>query len=121
MKKQLVTTGFIFLLISLIILSGCIGEENNTPSELERFIGTWGETYGTEIVGNVTFHEDGTGTAYSSDNFPEAFNYNISDGKITVTQSGSEEPTTYDYFFSDNYNTLNIKSIFEIVTIYKKQ
>jgi hypothetical protein len=108
------------------LLSGC--NEVKQISELDKFVGLWGETSynpinGTdEVVGDVTFYENETGISSSSDVFPELFSFSISNNKITVVDSSLEDYSfTYDYYFSDNDQTLNIRnSLGDTTTVYKK-
>jgi len=107
-------------------LSGC--NEVSQKSELDKFVGLWGEiSYnplnGTdEVVADVTFYENETGIASFSDVFPESFTFSISNNKLTIVDSSLEDYSfTYEYFFSDNDQTLNIKNTLgDTTTVYKK-
>lgn len=127
-KKQLIVGVIVTaLVLSIVMLTGCFGSQNVQKSELDRFVGTWGEIVydssgGTSIKGNVTFNGDGTGNSYLLDMFPGEFNYSLSDGKISIVYGVPEESTTYDYYFSDDYETLNIRNTFGgTITVYTKQ
>jgi hypothetical protein len=120
----------IILIVGIVFcasfLSGC--NEVVQKSELDKFVGLWGEiSYnpinGTdEVVGDVTFYENETGIASFSDIFPESFTFIISNNKITVVDSILEDYSfTYDYYFSDSDQTLNIKNTLgDTTTVYKK-
>jgi len=127
-KKQLVISVIVTaLVLSIVALTGCFSSQNVQKSELDRFVGTWDEIIydpsgGTSVKGNVTFNNDGTGVSYLSDVFPEKFNYSISAGKIYLKYGVPEESATYDYYFSEDYETLNVRNTFGgTVTVYTKQ
>jgi hypothetical protein len=128
MKNQLIFTIFFIFLFSFLLLTGCLGDVDNTASDAEKLVGTWGETTfhpysGEIIIGDVSFYKNGTGTASSSETFPAIFNYSISNGIITVIQPGKEDSQVeYEYFFTEEYKTLNIKNSFGgTISTFKKQ
>jgi len=108
MKKQLVTIGIIILFIC-VELSGCTSP---LDTEKNRFVGTWSGTSGV-ITYTFTFFSDGTGSMNSF-----SITWEIKEGKLVII----EESLTlvYSYVFSNNDNTLIIKSSSETITLTKQ-
>ena len=123
MNKYFIILGISVLFISVVGLSGYLDGEDKQKSEVDKFIGTWGEVRADVIVGNVTFYKNETGTSHSTDVFTEVFNYSISNGKLYITSHILEEyQVTFEYYFSDDDKILNLRNTFGgATTVYKQQ
>ena len=108
MKKQkqfVLVVGMMFVILSAIILSGCIDEKS-------KFIGTW-KTSGGD--GTMTFNNDNkvTATGQIGDlSLSGTYTWAVADGKITFTsESGGSVGITVDYRFpDDNQLVLTVSS-----------
>jgi hypothetical protein len=108
LKKNLLLI-IIFMVISLVILSGCSEENNILTDEELRFVGTW---YGGGIINDVVaFFTDGYCSYYLDLNCL----WKVEDGKLIITLEDKEE--IYDYEFDDNDMVLRI---FVEGTMYSK-
>jgi len=138
MRKQLVIIGIVALFV-FVGLSGCSSNPNssspNNPnntsqtntSNLERnkFIGTWNRTsydFGTQGINlTVIFLSDGTLKANNLIDFDYANNWEIKDGMLTVSHTGSVY-RTWNYVFSNNDRALTLTLPDETKSIvYTKQ
>jgi hypothetical protein len=106
MEKQLIFG--VSILLICISFSGCFDNEQqeSNNSELTRFVGTWIHNYafGTETI--ICF-SNGTCSWNNISGY-----YDIKDGKFVIDLPSLEiEENTYifDYYFSDNDNTLILK------------
>ena len=103
MNKKIVIIGIALILVS-IGLSGCNEVQNSPETDISKFIGTWKSEDKSEVI---TFFSDNTfsgGTSFSG-------TWELKDGKlvISISSSGSEFVTTYDYIFF-NETTLGIRN-----------
>jgi uncharacterized protein YceK len=131
--KKLVIIGIVALLVC-VGLSGCSSNSNNISSnnsnktsqtnttniERNKFIGTWNRTsydFGTQGINlTVVFFLDGTLKANNLIDFDYANNWEIKDGMLTVSHSGSVY-RAWNYVFSNNYRTLTLTLPDEINSI----
>jgi hypothetical protein len=109
MKRHLIVVGVVILLLA-IAFSGCNELDNsngngNTPSEYDRFVGSWGRN------GNLkfTFFSDGDCYYIGFDGHWEL------EGNLCIITLPFDEGGrfVYRYYFSDNYTTLKMKEYFE--------
>jgi len=110
MKKQLVITGIIALLVS-VGLSGC------TTTDKNKFIGTW-SAYN---VYSVEFFSDGT-ILTNEGVTTRTGKWEINDGKITFTMNDDQIPYTYNYSFSGDDKVLTMNPLAGgVPAVYTKQ
>jgi len=106
-KKQLLIIGIIVLLIC-IGLSGCT---NTVISDEERLIGTWDVSM-TAQGKNIRedrweFHSDHTYETISSNG-----TWKITDNRLILTYNiQTQSIKTFDYVFSNNYNSVTLTDI----------
>jgi hypothetical protein len=109
MKKQLVVTALVALLVS-VVLSGCNQADCTLTPEERKFVGTWvtdeqtaredlGETLVFFSDGTVTFQSDVRGTFEV-----DAGNYLI----VRMPLDGTQTQHLFDYEFTENNTTLRL-------------
>jgi len=105
MNKKIVLFGM-FVLLVCVGLSGCF-ENNNQSSVENRFVGTWIDN-SSSIESTIDFFSDGE--YISNDPWLGNGYYEVKGGKLvmTVTTAGANLKYSFDYFFSDNYRSLNM-------------
>ena len=107
MKKELVIFGIITLLIT-VGLNGCT-ENNNGSSKTneEKILGKWTGT-SSDSAQTITFNFYANGSCFLTVNEKSEWaTYTMTDQNLTTKQINTVT-TTFDYFFSDNDNTLTL-------------
>ncbi len=98
----------IILLLLILSLSGCIGEES-------KFVGTWETSNGIDMF---TFNNDKT-YSFQSD----TGKYTVENGRLILTSDLTDITVSFNYHFSDNNNQLTVEGIAGTslsYTLYKK-
>jgi hypothetical protein len=114
MKKQLVIIGIISMLV-------CIGLSGCTTTDKDKFIGTWKSTKSENSAWTIKYSSDGTIISTNGVTTRRG-TWEINDGKISLTMSDDQTPSSYYYSFSDNDKTLTVTSITSgIPAVYTKQ
>ena len=106
MKKHLIVIGTAVLLLA-VWLNGC-NEINTSPSEEDRFVGTWKNEDGRTIV----FFANGTG----SDSTFGSVHWKIKDNLLVRELDNTIYTLEEEYKFSDNDKTLTLANM-----VYTKQ
>jgi len=108
-KKRNIFLAMISVLVLMVLsLSGCIGEES-------KFVGTWETSSGIDMF---TFNNDGT-YEFQSD----SGKYSVQDGRLILTSDLTDLTVSFRYHFSDNNNQLTVEGIAGTslsYTLYKK-
>ena len=106
MKKQLLLVG-ITLLVLAAVLSDCTDNKNGPPTiNGEKILGLWTATIpGTPLI--VTMNFVTNMSYYESMNETRIWGtYTMTNATITLVSGGATH--TFEYFFSDNENTLTL-------------
>jgi len=128
MKKQLMIVGIIIILLS-VSLSGCTNtntHNNNTLiSDEEKLIGTW--KYVTDYyVITYYYHSDktwdSTKTAFAGPTQVGKGTWKITDSRLfLIITEPTQDSVTFDYVFSNNYNTITFTDEGGISYTYNRQ
>lgn len=114
MKKQIIIVGIVVLVLAVVGLTGCFGNNDNGnggKGDTSTFYGTWEiQSYTVDgnpqqLSGTVEFKSDGTSSGIINGEI-ESGTWRVKDGKYCGTVSSSSEEDCYDYSFSNGDSTL---------------
>jgi ABC-type glycerol-3-phosphate transport system substrate-binding protein len=100
MQKTILNILVSCFLVSILYLSGCIGEESTSSPDLNKFYGEWKATENDMY----TFNEDGTCT-YSMNELEGGFT--VQNGKLSINlNNGASYEYTYIFLHADTVLSL---------------